>query len=110
MTGKARPASGLFSEPREVTALGDLFANIWQLCWLTSDFERGMGYLRSGGADRSADRRGHLPEGRPAGRVGHRIAMGSRGGPIIELIEPGRRRGRLLPDTDFLSGLIERSA
>ena len=46
MTGTARPASGLFSEPREVTALGDLFANIWQLCWLTSDFERGMGYLR----------------------------------------------------------------
>ena len=87
-----RPASGLFAEPREVTALGDLFANIWQIAYVTSDLDRGRDLLRerfgvehcnevpTAGAT-------FLKGGEPA-PWDVRIAMGARGGLIIELIEP----------------------
>ena len=53
MTGTARPASGLFSEPREVNALGDLFANIWQLWWVTTTSSAGWPTCASASAWRS---------------------------------------------------------
>ena len=92
MSGAVRPASGLFAEPREVTELGDLFANIWQVAYVTSDLDRGIELLR--------ERFGieHCTEVPTAGATflkgdepvdwEVRIAMAARGGPIVELIEP----------------------
>jgi hypothetical protein len=82
----------LFAEPRPVQALGDLFANIWQVCWVTSDFDRGVAVLR----DRfGVENFTELPtEGATFLRGSEpvdwevRIGMGSRGGLIAELIEP----------------------
>jgi Glyoxalase/Bleomycin resistance protein/Dioxygenase superfamily len=88
----ARPASGLFADPRPVEALGDLFANIWQICWVTSDFDRGVELLD--------DRFGieHFTElptdvatflkGEEPVDCEVRLGMGARGGMIVELIEP----------------------
>jgi hypothetical protein len=92
MSQAVRPATGLFAEPREVTALGDLFANIWQLGYVTTDLDQGMQVLR--------DRFGvdHCTEVPTAGATfldgdtpapwDVRVAMGARGGLIVELIEP----------------------
>ena len=92
MSGAVRPASGLFAEPREVTALGDLFANIWQIAYVTTDLDRGIEQLR--------ERFGieHCTEVPTAGATflkgdepaewNARIAMGARGGLIVEVIEP----------------------
>ena len=92
MSQAVRPASGLFAEPREVTALGDLFANIWQVAYVTSDLDRGVELLR--------DRFGidHCTEVPTAGATflkgdepaewDVRVAMGARGGVIVEVIEP----------------------
>jgi hypothetical protein len=82
----------LFAEPRPVRALGDLFANVWQIAYVTRDLDRGMEELR--------DRFGveHCIEVPTAGATflrgdepaewEARIAMGARGGLIVELIEP----------------------
>jgi Glyoxalase/Bleomycin resistance protein/Dioxygenase superfamily len=82
----------LFAEPRPVRALGDLFANVWQIAYVTRDLDRGMEELR--------DRFGveHCVEVPTAGATflrgdepaewEARIAMGARGGLIVELIEP----------------------
>jgi hypothetical protein len=88
----ARPASGLFADPRPIEALGDLFANVWQVCYVTPDLERGMTELRDlFGVENSIEvpvegatfmKRGVEVEWEP------RVAMGARGGLIIELIEP----------------------
>jgi hypothetical protein len=88
----ARPASGLFANPRPIEALGDLFANIWQLCYVTPDLELGMKELRDVyGIQNSTEvpvegatflKRGEEVEWEP------RVAMGARGGLIVELIEP----------------------
>ena len=92
VSGSARPASGLFADPREITELGDLFANIWQVCWVTRDLERGMELLRERfgiehcvevPTDGATFLRGDEPAEWKA-----RVAMGARGGPIVELIEP----------------------
>jgi hypothetical protein len=92
MTDSVRPASGLFAEPRPVRALGDLFANVWQIAYVTRDLDRGMEIL--------SDRFGveHCAEVPTAGATflrgdepaewEARIAMGARGGLIVELIEP----------------------
>jgi Glyoxalase/Bleomycin resistance protein/Dioxygenase superfamily len=89
---RVRPASGLFAEPREVRALGDLFANVWQIAYVTRDLDRGIELLR--------ERFGveHCTEVPTAGATflegdapvpwETRIAMGARGGLIVELIEP----------------------
>jgi hypothetical protein len=92
MSGAVRPASGLFEEPREVTALGDLFANLWQIGYVARDLDRGIEVLR--------DRFGveHCMEVPTAGATflkgdepaswDVRVAMGARGGLIVEVIEP----------------------
>ncbi len=92
MSGSARPASGLFSDPREINELGDLFANIWQVCWVTRDLDRGMELLRERfGIEHCVevptDGATFLKGDEPA-EWSARVAMGARGGPIIELIEP----------------------
>lgn len=93
MTGQAiRPASGLFAEPREVHALGDLFANIWQVAYVTVDLDRGIELLRERfGVEECME----VPTAGATFLVGDepaewepRIAMGARGGLIVELIEP----------------------
>jgi hypothetical protein len=81
-----------FDDPRPVEALGDLFANLWQICWVTSDFERGAELLRERfGVENFTE----LPtegatflRGDEAVDWEVRIGMGSRGGLIAELIEP----------------------
>ena len=92
MSAVARPASGLFTDPRPVNALGDLFANVWQVCYVTPNLERGMDELRDlFGVENATEvpvegatfmKRGEEVEWEP------RVAMGARGGLIVELIEP----------------------
>ncbi len=90
--GAARPASGLFADPRPVETLGDLFANVWQVCYVTPDLDRGMKELRDlFGIENSTE----VPtEGASFMKDGEelqwdvRVAMGARGGLIVELIEP----------------------
>jgi hypothetical protein len=92
MTEGVRPASGLFEEPRKLRALGDLFANVWQIAYVTSDLDQGMEALRERfGVERCAE----VPtagatflKGDEAAEWDVRIAMGARGGLIVELIEP----------------------
>ena len=87
-----RRASGLFDEPREIRALGDLFANIWQVAYVTTDLDRGIELLRERfGIDECTE----VPIAGATFLVGDepaewepRIAMGARGGLIVELIEP----------------------
>ena len=82
----------MFDEPREVGALGDLYANVWQVAYVTRRPRRGHGpaaqalrHREHGGAHRRSD----LPRRRGARRRGtSRISMGARGGLIVELIEP----------------------
>jgi Glyoxalase/Bleomycin resistance protein/Dioxygenase superfamily len=93
--GAARPASGLFADPRPIGALGDLFANIWQVCYVTPDLDRGMKELHDVfGIENSTE----VPtegatflkggeDGEPA-QWDVRVSMGARGGTIVELIEP----------------------
>jgi hypothetical protein len=88
----ARPSSALFADPRPIEALGDLFANLWQVCYVTPDLDRGMKELRDlFGVENSTE----VPvEGASFRKGGEeiewvpRVAMGARGGLIIELIEP----------------------
>jgi hypothetical protein len=88
----ARPASGLFTDPRPIEALGDLFANVWQVCYVTPDLDRGRSELRERfGIENSTE----VPtEGASFMKDGEelewdvRVAMGARGGLIVELIEP----------------------
>jgi hypothetical protein len=88
----ARPAGGLFADPRPVETLADLFANVWQVGYVTTDLDRAMEELKS---DWGLDRCVEVPVG--ATFLGAdeqqlpwetRIAMGARGGLIVELIEP----------------------
>jgi catechol 2,3-dioxygenase-like lactoylglutathione lyase family enzyme len=87
-----RPREGLFAAPRRVEAIADLFANIWQLGYVTTDLDAATTFmserfglehwvkLSSGGATFLA---GDHPVEWEA-----KFAMGSQGGPIVELIEP----------------------
>lgn len=106
MSPAVRPAEGLFAQPREVTELSDLFANVWQLGYVSTDLDRANELLR--------ERFGleHIMEVPTEGAtflVGDepaewqtRISMGARGGLIVEVIEPvGGEVGfyrRALPD------------
>jgi hypothetical protein len=92
MTDPVHPASGLFADPRPVRALGDLYANIWQIAYVTTDLDEGMEFLRERfGVEKCTEvptagatfLRGDDPVEWDA-----RIAMGARGGLIVELIEP----------------------
>jgi hypothetical protein len=84
--------AGLFAEPRPLRALGDLFANVWQIAYVTRDLDRGMEELRERfGVEHCVEvptagatfLRGDEPAEWEA-----RVAMGARGGLIVELIEP----------------------
>jgi hypothetical protein len=82
----------LFTNPRPVTALADLLANVWQLGYVTTDLD--------GATELMADRFGltdcrRLPSDTATFLAGDRlvpwevkVAMGARGGLIVELIEP----------------------
>ena len=91
-TGTVRPPSELFAEPRPIEALGDLWANIWQVCYVTPDLDRGMAEVRDLlGVENATE----VPvEGATFMKGGEevewepRVAMGARGGLIVELIEP----------------------
>ena len=83
--------SGLFDEPREVRALGDLYANVWQVAYVTRDLDEGMSLLRKHYGIESTE----VPTAGSTFLVGDepaewdvRISMGARGGLIVELIEP----------------------
>jgi hypothetical protein len=85
-------ADGLFSNPRPVNALADLLANVWQLGYVTTDLDRATEFM--------ADRFGltdcrRLPSDTATFLAGDqpvpwevKVAMGARGGLIVELIEP----------------------
>jgi hypothetical protein len=83
--------TSLFENPREVTALGDLYANIWQVAYVTRDLDEGVELLRKRfGVDST-----EVPTAGATFLVGDqpadwdvRIAMGARGGLIVEVIEP----------------------
>jgi hypothetical protein len=81
----------LFDNTREVTALGDLYATIWQVAYVTRDLDEGMALLR----DRFGVESTEVPTAGGTFYAGDtpvewdvRIAMGARGGLILEVIEP----------------------
>ena len=81
----------LFASPREVEALGDLYANIWQVAYVTRDLDAGMEEL----SDRFGVESTEVPTAGGTFMRGDepvdwdvRIAMSARGGLILELIEP----------------------
>jgi hypothetical protein len=81
----------LFSDPREVSALGDLYANVWQVAYVTRDLDEGMKLLRQDFGVESTE----VPTDGATFLVGDqpaewdvRVSMGARGGLIVELIEP----------------------
>jgi len=92
MSPAARPASGLFADPRPIGELSDLFANVWQLGYVATDLDQASELLR--------ERFGleHIAEVPTAGATflkgdepvdwQVRVAMGARGGLIVEVIEP----------------------
>jgi catechol-2,3-dioxygenase len=84
--------SDLFANPRPVRALADLLANVWQLGYVTTDLEQATRFM--------AERFGlehcrRLPSDTATFLAGDqpvpwevKVAMGARGGLIVELIEP----------------------
>ena len=81
----------LFGDPRPVETIGDLFSNIWQVCYITRDLDRGMELLRERYGIESTE----VPADTATFLVGDepapwdvRVSMGARRGPIVELIEP----------------------
>ncbi len=94
MTGgqAARPAEGLFANPRRVDALADLLANVWQFGYVTTDLDRAIEFMSERfGLEHCLS----LPSDTATFLVGDepapwevKVAMGSRGGTIVELIEP----------------------
>jgi hypothetical protein len=84
--------TALFDAPRPVHALADLLANVWQFGYVTTDLDRAIEFMaESFGLTHCL----HLPSDTATFLVGDtpapwevRVAMGSRGGTIIELIEP----------------------
>jgi hypothetical protein len=97
MSQPVRPASGLFSDPRQIESIGDLLANFWQVCYVTPDLDRAMEELgdRLGitnftevPVDGAKFFKGGSEEGGEQVPWEPRVAMGARGGPIVELIEP----------------------
>jgi hypothetical protein len=84
--------SDLFANPRHVEALADLLANVWQLGYVTTDLDRATEFM--------AERFGlqdcrNLPSDTATFLAGDtpkpwevKVAMGARGGLIVELIEP----------------------
>jgi hypothetical protein len=81
----------MFEEPREVRALGDVYANVWQVAYVTRDLDEGMRLLRKHYGVESTevptDGATFLAGDEPA-EWDVRISMGARAGLIVELIEP----------------------
>ena len=82
----------LLTPPRPIAALADLFANVWQFGYVTTDLDRGIEFLRERfGLEHCVevptDTATFLKGDEPADWSA-RIAMGARGGLIVELIEP----------------------
>jgi hypothetical protein len=83
----------LFESPRPVEALADLFANVWQVGYVCTDLDRAMEFMR---AHYGLEHCVEVPTDTATviDAAGEevpwetRIAMGARGGLIIELIEP----------------------
>ena len=108
-TNTARRSEGLFAAPRPITALGDLFANLWQLGYVTTDLDRGIAYLAARfGLEHAVSLpvSGTFLAGAQEVQFEARFAMVARGGLIVELIEPvagevGFYRDSLPPDGSF---------
>ena len=84
--------SGLFANPRPVTTLADLLANVWQLGYVTTDLDQaiavmgerfGLEHVQRLPSDGATFLSGETPVDWRA-----KFAMGARGGLIVELIEP----------------------
>ncbi|MGH2836478.1 MAG: hypothetical protein ACRDLT_04075 [Solirubrobacteraceae bacterium] len=92
MACSARPPGGLFTAPRAVATVADLFANVWQLGYVTSDLDRALAEL----AQRfGLEHQFRVPSGGATFMAGDeavpweaRFAMAARGGLIVEVIEP----------------------
>jgi hypothetical protein len=81
----------VFADPRTPRELGDLFTNIWQVAYVTKDLDQGMEVLRERfGVENCTE----VPtagatflRGNEPAEWDVRVAMGARGGLIVELIE-----------------------
>lgn len=85
-------STGLFANPRPVTALADLLANVWQLGYVTTDLDRATEFMAERFGLQDCRR---LPSDTATFLAGDtpvpwdvKVAMGARGGLIVELIEP----------------------
>ena len=87
-----RPAEGLFAAPRQMETVADLFANVWQFGYVTTDLDRAIDYMSERfGLEHCVK----LPSGGATFLVGDRpaewearFAMGSRGGMIMRFHHP----------------------
>jgi hypothetical protein len=91
-TQTTRPPEGLFTAPRRVDAIADLFANVWQFGYVTTDLDRSIEILGERyGLERcvkvTTEGSTFMVGDQPA-EWEARFAMGARGGPIVEVIEP----------------------
>jgi len=82
----------LFANPRPVTTLADLLANVWQLGYVTTDLDQAITFM---GERFGLEHVQRLPSGGATFLSGDtpvewdaKFAMGARGGMIVELIEP----------------------
>jgi hypothetical protein len=87
-----RPTEGLFAAPRPIRAVADLFANVWQLGYVTTDLDRALEELST---RFGFEHQFRVPSGGATFMVGDevvpweaRFAMAARGGLIVEVIEP----------------------
>ena len=91
MTDPISPASDLFADPRVPREIGDLFTNIWQVAYVTTDLDRGMETLRdSFGVENCTEvptEGATFLKGDEPAEWDVRVAMGARSGVIVELIE-----------------------
>jgi Glyoxalase/Bleomycin resistance protein/Dioxygenase superfamily len=81
----------VFADPRTPQALGDLFANIWQVAYVTRDLDKGMEVLRERfGVENITEvptEGATFLNGDEPAEWDVRVAMGARAGLIVELIE-----------------------
>jgi hypothetical protein len=92
VTHAGHAPDGPFANPRPVHALADLLANVWQFGYVTTDLDRATAFM----ADRfGLEHQRRLPSDTATFLAGDtpvpwevKVAMGARGGMIVELIEP----------------------
>ena len=81
----------VFADPRTPRELGDLFTNIWQVAYITKDLDQGMEVLRErfgvGNITEVPTEGATFLKGDEPAEWDVRVAMGARGGVIVELIE-----------------------